>query len=192
MVHVENLHSLLQEVRDAGIITDGHFAFRSGMHALCLLDRDRLLSDTHLASRMGYAIAKHFFLSRADLIATPSVWGAGLAQWVGFFLDPRRPVVYPTPTESGVMLSQASADAIDGKRVLVIDNLILTGRTIQEFVREIGKAGGTPIGIGALADLSGISFPIQVFGLLNGSLEIYRPEECPACRAGEPVTEVGY
>jgi len=192
MVHSDHMHDLLREVRQAGFIADGHFAFRSGIHALCLLDRDRLLSDTHLASRMGYAIARHFFLSRVDVVAAPSVWGAGLAQWVGFFLDPRRPVVYSTPTNGSYEFTGAAAEAVDGKRVLVVDNLILTGRTMQDFVRVISKDGGTPIGVGALADLSGIDFPIEVFGLLNDSLELYHPSECPACRASQPVTEVGY
>jgi hypothetical protein len=98
MVQSERMHGLLREVDEAGFLSEGHFAFRSGKHALKLLDRDQLLVDTHLASKMGYAIAKHFFLSRIDIVAAPSVWGAGLAQWVGFFLDPRRPVIYPTPS----------------------------------------------------------------------------------------------
>ena len=106
------------------------------MHSTVLLDRDRLLSDTQLASRMGYAIAKHYFLNRADVVATPSVWGAGLAQWVGYFLDPRRPVIYPT---RGLELPEASREQINGKRVLVIDNLVLSGKTMQEFVQAVAR-----------------------------------------------------
>ena len=85
MVQTERMTGMINEVRTAGFLTKGHFKFRSGMHSTVLLDRDRLLSDTQLASRMGYAIAKHYFLNRADVVATPSVWGAGLAQWVGYF-----------------------------------------------------------------------------------------------------------
>jgi hypothetical protein len=59
-------------------------------------------------------------------------------------------------------------------------------------VRLISRHDGTPIGIGALADFSGIDFPIPTFGLLNSSLEIHRPEECPGCEAGAELTEVGY
>jgi hypothetical protein len=80
MAHAERMHGLIREVYDAGLISEGNFEFRSGMRSRKLLDRDRVLSDTQLASRLGYAIAKHFFLNRIDVIATPSVWGAGLAQ----------------------------------------------------------------------------------------------------------------
>lgn len=192
MAQSERMHGLIAEIKDAGFITEGHYAFRSGMHALSLLDRDRLLSDTHLSSRMGYAIARHFFLNRVEVVAAPSVWGAGLAQWVGFFLEPRRPVVYATPSNGGQAFSETAAEAINGKRVLVIDNLILTGRTTQEFVRLIARAGGVPIGVGALADFSGTEIPIPVFGLFNECLAICHPQECPACQAGEALTEVGY
>ena len=192
MVQAERLHGLIREVDEAGFLSEGHFAFRSGLHSLRLLDRDQLLCDTHLASKMGYAIAKHFFLSRIDIVAAPSVWGAGLAQWVGFFLDPRRPVIYPIPTNGQYTFPKSSAAMIDGKRLLVIDNLILSGKTAQELAQTITAHGGTPIGIGALADLSGVDFPIAVHGLLNPYLDIHRPADCPACKEGKPVTEVGY
>ena len=190
--HEERMHGLIAQVRADGFITEGHFAFRSGMHSMNLLDRDRLLSDTHLSSRMGYAISRHFFLNRIEVIASPSVWGAGLAQWIGFYLEPRRPVVYATPGERDYTFSDAAAEALAGKRVLVVDNLILTGRTTQDFVRLIARHDGTPIGLGSLADFSGIEFPIPTFGLLNSSLDIHRQEECPGCRAGSPLTELGY
>lgn len=192
MVQAERMHGLIREVYEAGFISDGNFEFRSGMRALRLLDRDRILSDTHIASRMGYALARHFFLSRVDVIATPSVWGAGLAQWVGFFLDPRRSVVYPTPSGDAVTLSESAREMIAHKRVLIVDNLILSGKTIQDFVHTISASGGRPIGIGALADISGREFPIPAHGLLNEWLDIYDPKIEPERGLDVPVTQVGY
>lgn len=192
MVQQERLSGLIREVDEAGFLSRGHYEFRSGRHALRLLDRDRLLCNTHLASRMGYAIARRFFLARADVIATPSVWGAGLAQWVGFYLEPRRPVVYPTVTDGSYRFPDAGPSLLDGKRVLIVDNLVLSGKTAQDFVRAVSASGGRPIGVGALADFSGVDFPIPVHGLLNDHLEIHDPATCPACARNEPVTQVGY
>jgi orotate phosphoribosyltransferase len=192
MVQVERMQGLIREVYEAGLISEGNFEFRSGIRALKLLDRDRILSDTHIASRMGYAIARHFFLNRVDVIATPSVWGAGLAQWVGFFLEPRRSVVYPTPSGDSVTLSDSAREMIAGKRVLIVDNLILSGKTIQDFVRTVSASGGNPLGIAALADISGRDFPIPALGLLNEWLEIYNPKIEPERGLDIPVTQVGY
>jgi orotate phosphoribosyltransferase len=192
MVHTERMHGLIREVHDAGLISEGNYEFRSGIRARKLLDRDRLLSDTHLASRMGYSIAKHYFLSRTDVVATPSVWGAGLAQWVGFYLDPPRPVVYPTPSNGGVTLSAAAREMISERRVLLVDNLILSGKTVKDFARTITDSGGTLVGIAALADLSGIEFSLPIFGLLNEWLDIYDPRTDPEQVGDVPVTQVGY
>lgn len=191
MVVMDRTQHLFDDIHAAGFISEGHFKFRSGMHSLKLLDRDRLLSDTHLASRMGYALAKHFFLLRVDYVATPSIWGAGLAQWVGYFLEPRRPIVYPTVRDGKPAFSTGS-ESIAGKRVLVIDNLILTGSTTSAFVESLEASEATPVAIGALADLSRVEFPIESFGLLNDYLELFDPEEQPELGKDIPVTEIPY
>lgn len=188
---LDRTQQLFEDVHAAGFISEGHFAFRSGMHSLKLLDRDRLLSDTHLASRMGYALAKHFFLLKIDYVATPSIWGAGLAQWVGYFLEPRRPIVYST-VRDGEMVFSTGSETIAGKRVLVIDNLILTGQTTTAFVHSLSANEATPVAIGALADLSRVEFPIETYGLLNPYLDLFDPEVQPELGKDIPVTEIPY
>src|SRR3954447_27003906 len=81
--------TLLASLRDQGLLREGHFAFRSGRHSGGLLDRDLLLADPTIASHMGYMLAKRYFTEKIDTVAAPSIWGAGLAQWVGYFLEPR-------------------------------------------------------------------------------------------------------
>lgn len=191
MIQVDRNQGLIREIEEAGMISEGRFAYRSGMQSLKLLDRDRLLSDTHLASRLGYALAKEFFLTRVDVVAAPSIWGAGLAQWVAYFLEPRRPVIYARYSDDGYQFTPGP-EYLDGKRVLVIDNLILTGSTMQSFLQEITGAGGTPMAVGVLADLSGLEYPIEIFGLLNEVVELFHPSNPPVHAAGIPVTEVGY
>jgi adenine/guanine phosphoribosyltransferase-like PRPP-binding protein len=100
-------------------------------------------------------------------------------------------VVYARESDAGYQFTPG-ADYLEGKRVLVIDNLILTGGTITHFVQAISAAGGTPIAVGTLADLSGIDYPIRVHGLLNDVLDIFHPDQPPAHAAGIDVMEVGY
>src|SRR5690606_31244304 len=72
-------YSALQDTLDRGnMLREGHFVFRSGVHATALIDRDLLLADPGTASRFGYTIAKAFFTEHVDTVATPSIWGAGL------------------------------------------------------------------------------------------------------------------
>ena len=192
MILVDRDMALIREIEEAGMISTGRFAYRSGMQSLRLLDRDRLLSDTHIASRLGYALAKQFFLTRVDVVAAPSIWGAGLAQWVAYFLQPRKPVIYARISDDGGYQFSPGPEYLDGRRILVIDNLILTGGTAQDFVRALAAEGGTPVAVGALADLSGLDYPIEVHGLLNDALELFDPDNPPADAEGLEITEVGY
>ncbi len=186
------LHSTIVDyLKNDLLLREGHFSYRSGRHSAAWLDRDRLLADPAAASRMGYALAKAFFTSKIDTVATPSIWGAGLAQWVGYFLEPRAKVVYSTPLPNGSRHVAGNLhDLIDGKRMLLIDNLILSGETIQQLDGEIAALGGEVIGIGCLwAGDDEFLHSREVFGLLNSHYPAYPVEECPMCKGEDAKVE---
>lgn len=183
--------TLLASLRQQGLLKEGHFAFRSGRHSAGLLDRDLLLADPQLASRLGYAIAKRFFTDHIDTVAAPSIWGAGLAQWVGYFLEPRAKVVYATPTaDNGLTVAEHLVEHIAGKRVLLIDNLVMTGDTMSRFAETIDGLGATVVGIGTLWNLSdAVIKDHPVSGLLNTVYEAFTPDQCPICASGASAPE---
>ena len=182
----------LNYLRSELLLREGHFAFRSGKHSTALLDRDRLLADAEIGSRMGYALAKVFFTDKVDTVATPSIWGAALAQWIAYFLDPRASIVHRAPQPSGkARISDNMRPLIEGKRILLVDNVIVSGETLSSFADEVSELGGDIIGMGALWDL--LDTPLrrhQVIGLLDDIYPAYPPEECPVCAesSDEPET----
>jgi orotate phosphoribosyltransferase len=178
---------LLTEMRTSGLVRDGHFAFRSGQHSAVALDRDRLLSDPSFASHLGYVIAKEFFSAHVDTVAAPSMWGAALAQWVAYFLQPKATIVFARPDNGGFVIPPTLIDAIDGRRVLLIDNLIISGETMSRFDDVIRLHGAEIVGAGSLwttADLTVGGQP--AFGLFNTQYPVYAALECPLCASGVP------
>jgi orotate phosphoribosyltransferase len=182
--------TLLAGLRQNGLLREGHFVFRSGRHSAGLLDRDLLLADPEIASHMGYALAKRYFTDHIETVAAPSIWGAGLAQWVGYFLEPKAKVVYATPDNGGIEVAEHLIDQIAGKRVLLIDNLVMTGETIRQFLETVDRAGATVLGVGALWNAAESTINNRkVVGLLNSLYEAYPAGECPICDAGGPAPE---
>ncbi len=173
------------------LLREGHFEFRSGRHTNALLDRDLLLADPESASRMGYALAKEFFTNKVDTIATPSIWGAGLAQWIAYFLEPRAKVVHATPMKSGERrISENLHVMISGKRIVVVDNIIVSGETIDQFTGMIEDLGGEILRVGTLWDLADRHIHgYEVFGLLDELYPAWLPEECPFCARGDDDLE---
>ncbi len=182
---------ILSSLKQQEILRDGHFAFGSGHHSSGLLDRDRLLTDPEAASHMGYVIAKHFITDHVETVAVPSIWGAGLAQWVAYFLEPKAKVVYATPLpEGGRRIADNLHGLIVDRRILLVDNLLISGETMQRFDAEVGSLGGEVLGVGTLWHSTEESVRgHDVFGLLSDLYPAYLPDQCPLCEAGDAPTE---
>jgi len=182
---------IIAHLEHDGLLRMGHFVFRSGRHSAALLDRDRLLADPAIASRMGYALAKAFFIDKIDIVAAPSIWGAGLAQWVAYFLDPKAKVVYATPQPDGApVIAQKLGSSIEGQRILLIDNLVISGETMEQFTDAIELLGGMVLGIGTLRDTAdAVIRGHRVVGLLDEHYPTYPPDDCPLCVANEVPLE---
>jgi orotate phosphoribosyltransferase len=101
--------------------------------------------------------------------------------------------VHATPIDGQPTVAPVLEELINGKRVLVCDNLVMTGNTMHSFVQTISDLGGRIVGLATIWT-SGAD-EIQghpVFGLLNSLYDSHRPMDCPLCAAGVPVESVPY
>lgn len=172
------------------LVRNGHFVYESGLHSPVIFNRDRLLVDPDSASGMGYALAKAFFTAKVDTIATPSIWGAGLAQWVAWFLEPRARVVVASVGPTGdLTIAPEVHDLVTGKRVLLIDNLIFTGETMDRTCALVSQLGGQIVGLGSIWSENVRTAPYQVTTLLNDVFPVWEPDVCPLCRDGHVEVE---
>lgn len=187
-------YTTIQDMLERGnMLREGHFAFRSGVHATALIDRDLLLADPGTASRFGYTIAKSFFTDRIDTIATPSIWGAGLSQWVGYFLEPKAFVVDATLVGSDLSIAEKLVPLVQGRRVLLVDNMVLSGKTMTRFLHILRELEATPVGVATLWSAGKSSIGgVPVTSVLNAIFPAYAPDDCPACAEGLAVQSIPF
>ncbi|MGD9712052.1 MAG: phosphoribosyltransferase family protein [Thermomicrobiales bacterium] len=183
--------SLIERLTFADILRYGHFALRNGRHSGALIDRDLLLADPAVASRFGYHLAKHHFTDHIETIATPSIWGAGLAQWVGYFLEPKAKVIDATPKDGQLTIAPKLESLIRDRRVLLVDNLLLTGETMGRLLALTSNLGAKVVGIATLwssgeNDIDGK----PVYAALNDAFPAWAPDDCPLCALGESPAEI--
>jgi adenine/guanine phosphoribosyltransferase-like PRPP-binding protein len=184
---------IVADLKREDLLREGHWSFLYGGHSRGLIDRDHLLSDPVAASHMAYALAKQFFTDHIETVATPSIWGAGLALLVGGFLDPKAKIAYATPSEDGPTLAPQIEDLVRGKRVLLVDNIIRSGETMTHFDDLVERLDGEVIGIATLWNLADPEIAGHpVFGLLNADYEVYRDGTCPMCSAGSQPEPAPY
>ena len=184
---------IVADLKREHLLQEGHWAFQHGGHSAGLIDRDHLLSDPVAAGHMAYAIAKNFFTHHIETVATPSIWGAGLALMVGGFLDPKAKVAYATPGPDGPQIAPQIEDLVRGRRILLVDNIMRSGDTMHGFYEDVVELGGEIIGIATLWNLGEVQLAgHEIFGLLNSDYAVYPNGDCPLCAGGAPVEPAPY
>jgi orotate phosphoribosyltransferase len=184
---------IVADLKRERLLKEGHWSFQHGGHSRGLIDRDHLLSDPVAASHMAYALAKQFFTDHIETVATPSIWGAGLALLVGGYLDPKAKIAYATPSGSGPTLAPQIEDLVRDKRILLVDNIIRSGETMTGFSELVESHGGEVIGIATLWNLAEPEIAGHpVFGLFNADYEVYPDGTCPMCAAGSTPEAAPY
>lgn len=184
---------IVADLKRERLLQEGHWSFQHGGHSGGLIDRDHLLSDPVAASHMAYAIAKEFFTDHIETVATPSIWGAGLALLVGGFLDPKAKVAYATPGADGPRIAPQIEDLVRHKRILLVDNIVRSGDTMAGFHEQVVSLGGEVIGIATLWNLGEPQVAgLPVFGLLNSDYAVYQNGDCPLCAVGSEASPAPY
>ena len=86
---------------------------------------------------------------------------------------PRKTVSETYSLEYGTATLEIHADAIKpGQKVLVVDDLIATGGTVEAILRLVKKLGGEPVGVLCLMELAGLKgrealAPVPVYSAIT-------------------------
>ncbi|MDA8218939.1 MAG: phosphoribosyltransferase family protein [Dehalococcoidales bacterium] len=179
-------------VSSGAIRREGHYVYKSGRHGSVFIEKDRILANTSVTSKLCYRIAKRFFRDNVEVVAGPSMGGATMAQWVAYYLDPMPYAVYAEDERGSKVFRRVFADLIPGKRILVVDDVVDTGGSAARVIKTVERLEGKVVGVGALWNRGDVSFGnYPLYCLANTFYQTYSPAECPLCRDGIPLIDVG-
>lgn len=191
-------------LKETGAVLEGHFIGVSGKHLSVYVNKNLILLHTGLASELCEGIAEKAREWGPDVVAAPATGGIALSQWTAYHLSKisGREVlsVYTEKIEDIQSLTKRGYDEIvRGKKVLVVEDIINTGKSIKEVVEAVRAAGGTPVGAvgllnrnandGMITELLGVPFK----SLLVMPLAAYAEDEVPDWLKKIPIdTKVGH
>jgi orotate phosphoribosyltransferase len=195
-----NEHELLTILEQLGaIVTNDHIVYTSGRHGSSYVNKDALYPHTTAASLVGAAIARRFADANIETVAGPTIGGVIMAQWTAYHLSQLYGhevlAVYAEEEhdETGKrrVFRRGYDTHINGKRVLVVEDVITTGGSVRLVVDAVNANGGHVVGIGALCNRGGVTASdlgvSQLIALTELPLESYPAETCPLCAAGVPI-----
>ena len=184
-----------QEVYDllveTGAIMNGHFKLTSGLHSPHYVEKFNVLQHPAMTEKLCKAMAEHFKDAQIETVVGPVTGGIILAHETGKALGTR--AIF-TERVDGVMTFRRGFTLHEGERVLIVEDVVTTGGSIREVIDVVKKFGGVPVAVSMLVDRSGgkATFgDVPAFALLHMNVETYKPEDCPLCKDGVPLTKRG-
>jgi orotate phosphoribosyltransferase len=173
-----------------GAIFEGHFLLTSGNHSPLYLEKFQVLQHPAYTAMMGQALAEAFKEDDVQLVVGPATGGILLAHEVGKNLNTR--AVF-TERENGKMVLKRGFAIQSGERVLIVEDIVTTGGSVQEVIDIVREQGGDIVGVGMLVDRSGgkADFGVPQQALLTLTVPTYSPDTCPLCKENVPLTKRG-
>ncbi len=181
--------------RESGAFLDGHFLLASGRHSAKYLEKFQVLQWPERTERLCGGIVDRVRGLGADTVAGPTTGGIILAHEVGRQLRTR--AVYAERAETGPgRVLRRGFQMRPGERVIVVDDIMSTGGSVEETIAAVQAAGGTVLAAAVLVDRSAGEAAtrlkeIPLYALWEVAIEVYDPASCPQCAAGEPVRKPG-
>jgi orotate phosphoribosyltransferase len=178
--------------RASGALREGHFVLSSGRHSPMYLEKFQVLQHPLETERLCRAIAEWAQTIDVATVAGPTTGGIILAHEVARQLGVR--AVYAERREDGAGRELRRGFALAREeRVLVVDDIMTTGGSVQETIAAVRRAGGSVVGAAVLVDRSDGAADLEVpfHALWTISIPNYAPSDCPLCAKGLPATHPG-
>ncbi len=173
-----------------GALQHGHFRLTSGLHSPEYFQCAKVLQYPQYNELLCGEIARHFFDWKVDLVVAPAIGGIMVGQEVARQMRVRG--IFAEREDKNMSLRRGF-EVKAGERVLVCEDVVTTGGSVQEVVDLVKNAGGVVVGVGSIVDRSRapVNFGAQLFSILKMEVPVYQPEACPLCKDGVPIVKPG-
>jgi orotate phosphoribosyltransferase len=181
---------VIKIIENKELLRRGHFVLASGIHSGVYWEKFRVLEQPKLLAVLCEPFAERFQNIGADIVVGPTLGGVLVA--------------YEVARQMGITAVFAErASNIDGRffrpptilrqdhKVLIVDDVLMTGWTLNCVINAIHDVGAEICGIGVILnrskELPRFTWPLFTVHTLR--IPDYDPENCLLCKAGIPLTK---
>jgi orotate phosphoribosyltransferase len=184
---------VLTEFRTSKALLQGHFLLSSGRHSAHYLQCARVLMSPERAARLAIALAGKLPRQlRKDIVRviSPAMGGIIIGHEMGRALE-RDAMFVERPEGTFELRRGFSLDP--GDKVLLVEDVITTGKSSREAIGAINQAGGEVIAACALVDRTGgeVDLGVPFYSLIAITFPTYAEGEVPPELAAIPAVKPG-
>ncbi len=183
----------LDILRKTNALLEGHFILSSGLHSPKYIQCAKLMSYPHLAEKICKSLAnkikKNF--KKIDLILAPAIGGIIIGYEIGRIL--KKETIF-CERVSGKFNLRRGFKIKKGSRVLIVEDVITTGKSSMECVKLIKKNNAKLLGFASIINRSNkkdLKIKRKIISQLKIEVPSYKRTNLPSDLKLLPITTPG-
>ena len=182
---------VLEILKEAGVLLEGHFLLTSGRHSNKYLQCAKIFQNAKYSEELCEDLAKLYKDSGVDVVIGPAIGAILISYEVSRHLG--TPNIFAERDGDGAMTLRRSFEITKGQKVLVVEDVVTTGGSVREVIALVKEVGGEVVGVGSIVDRTGgkVDFGVPYKAVLSVNVESFEPDKCPICANGIPVVKPG-
>ena len=183
----------LNILKKTNALLEGHFVLSSGLHSSKYIQCAKLLSFPNLADKICKSLANKINkkFKKIDLILAPALGGVIIGYEIGKLL--KKETIFCERVK-GKFILRRGFKIKKGAKVLVVEDVITTGKSSMECVKLIKKAKAYLVGFASIIDRSSkktLKIKKNIVSHLQINVPTYKKDKIPKELISIPITIPG-
>jgi orotate phosphoribosyltransferase len=183
----------LDILKKTNALLEGHFVLSSGLHSSKYIQCAKLLSFPNLAKEICSSLAKKIKkkFKSIDLILSPAMGGVIIGYEIGKLL--KKETIF-CERVNGLFTLRRGFHIEKGAKVLIIEDVITTGKSSLECVKLITKSGGKLLGFASIIDRStkkSLKIKKNIISHMKINVPVFKKNNLPVDLKNTPITVPG-
>ena len=183
----------LNILKKTNALLEGHFVLSSGLHSSKYIQCAKLLSFPHIADKICISLAKKIKkrFKTIDLILAPAMGGIVIGYEIGRLL--KKETIF-CERVNGKFKLRRGFNIKKGSKVLIMEDVITTGKSSLECVKLIKKAKAKLLGFASIIDRStkkSLKIKTGIISHLKIDVPTFTTKQLPQDLKSIPITTPG-
>ncbi len=188
-----SLKNSLAVLRKTNALLEGHFVLSSGLHSSSYVQCAKLLSNPTEASKICLSLSKKIKkkIKKIDLILSPAMGGIIIGYEIGKLL--KKETIF-CERVSGKFELRRGFSIKKKSRVLIVEDVITTGKSSLECAKLIKKSGAKLIGFACIIDRSNkksLKIKKKIISQIKLNIPAFKKINLPSNLKNIPITKPG-
>ena len=188
-----SLKNSLAVLKKTNALIEGHFVLSSGLHSPTYVQCAKLLSNPSKASKICLSLSKKIKkkIKKIDIILSPAMGGIIIGYEIGKLL--KKETIF-CERVSGKFMLRRGFNIKKKSKVLIVEDVITTGKSSLECVKLIKKSGATLVGFACIIDRSNnknLKIKKKIVSQIKLNIPTYKKENLPSYLKNISITKPG-